>query len=131
MKSMTCFTIVALAAMTALPVFADDVSPEEVDLQNPASPSRWRISAGVRFAPGIKADANISTKAIADSVGRLRPLGTSWTTPVPKEFSSTSTTVSSEKSSDSTAEKLDLASGGRVDFDVGFIDMSDDAGIPG
>ena len=104
--------------------------PPEAELMETAQPPRWRISAGARFAPGVKADAKISSGAVADAVGCLKPLGTTRTTSVPKDGVSSTTAVSSDAKSDSSTEKVDISSG-RTDFDGGFIDTRDDAGIPG
>ena len=124
MKSIAKWLMIASVAAVAV---ADEPSPTP---ESDAAPSRWRISAGARFAPGVKACAKISSGAVADAVGRLRPLGSSRTASVPKEGVSGTTSVTRETATESSAETIDIPSG-RTEFDGGFIDMDDDAGIPG
>ena len=113
----------------AAAAMADGASQEAAGPEGANAPSRWRFSAGARFAPGVKAGAKISSGAVADAVGRLKPLGTTRTTSVPKEGVSSTTSVSSSTTSDSSTETVGISSG-RTDFDGGFID-ADDAGSPG
>ncbi len=118
-----------LMMFAAAAAIADGASQEAAGPEEANAPSRWRFSAGARFAPGVKTGAKISSGAVADAVGRLKPLGTTRTTSVPKEGVSSATSVSSSTTSDSSSETVDISSG-RTDFDGGFID-TDEAGIPG
>ncbi len=118
-----------LMVFAAAAAMADGASQEAAVQDETNVPCRWRFSAGARFAPGVKAGAKISSGAVADAVGRLKPLGSSRTASAPKEGVSSTTSVSSDTVSDSSTERVDIPSG-RIDFDGGFID-ADDAGIPG
>lgn len=118
-----------LMVFAATAAMADGASQETTGAEEADASSRWRISAGARFAPGVKVGAKISSGAVADAVGRLKPLGTTRTTSVPKEGVSGATSVSSDTTSDSSTESVDIPSG-RTEFGDGFID-ADVAGIPG
>ena len=111
---------IALAAQAAEP---------EAKLEEAAPPSRWRISAGARFAPGVKTKAAISSRAVVDTVGRLRGANSSKGGGSLPSGSSTTTERSSSTSSSESSETIDMLSEGRIDFPdgVSFIDMDDES----
>ena len=123
------------AAMRILPAVAGVVlalaaraaETEEPRLEESAQPSRWRIFAGARLAPGVKTKASISSRAVIDAAGRLRGVnGSSGGGSLPSG-SSTTTERSSSTSSDESSETVDMLTEGRIDFPdgVSFIDMDD------
>ncbi|MBQ6924771.1 MAG: hypothetical protein IJQ73_09025 [Kiritimatiellae bacterium] len=110
-------------AMRILPVIAGVVfalaahaaETEEPRLEEAAQPSRWRISAGARFAPGVKTKASISSRAVLDAARHLRGA----------QGASTSTERRSSTSADETSENVPVTPTSRFEFDGGFIDMDD------
>ena len=117
-----CLTAAAVAAGMPWNVLAEGNPPA---LEESAAPSRWRLSIGARLAPGLKVDSRISSEAVADAVGRLRPLGSSHSASTPKNGVASTTTENAESSSDSSTETMSVSSDERLDFSNGFIDMND------
>ena len=101
-------------------------------LEEAAAPSRWRFSAGARLAPGLKVDSRISSEAVVDAVGRLRPFGASRSASMPKNGVSSTTTVDVQDSSDSSTENLTIPTDAPLEFpnNIGFIDMNDTTSDP-
>lgn len=107
---------------------------EEPELSEQPTPSRWHISAGARFAPGVKTKAAISPKATIDAAGRLGgakrsqkgaelPHGTSYST---ERSSATTRDVSSEAVPVTPTSRF----GFDPDPDSNFIDMNDTSSDP-
>ncbi len=108
----------------------------------PADDSRgaWRISAGVRTAPGVKTKASVNGAAAVSAAGRVQPPAMGGN---PSKGGMTSSSSASTKTSDAgssstgtTRTDAEAASGyrngaTRYDFDNGYIDMEDAAGIAG
>ena len=110
----------ALAVVCAFAARAEE--PGATELERTAQPSRWRISAGARFAPGVKTRAGISSRAVMDAAGRISaaalPRGT------------TTTTRDSRTTTSESSETLSVTPTGRFEFDGGFIDMDDTTADP-
>lgn len=119
--------VLATAAAACAAAIAEESAPA---LEPREGQSRWRISAGARFAPGVKASAKVSSKAVAaeaigaggarGSSGESAPTGP-WTT----------TALNSSERTESVTESVSVGATDRLEFDNGFIDMNDDAGNPG
>ena len=100
----------------------------------------WRVSAGVRAAPGVKTKAAVNGAAAVSAAGRVQPPSIGGT---PSKEGATSSSSTSKKTSDAgssstgtTKTDAEAASGyrngaTRYDFDNGYIDMEDAAGIAG
>lgn len=98
-------------------------APAPAEMQNSAD-SPWRFSVGTRFAPGVKTRAGTSRSAFSTLSGRMSFSGL--------ESTSVRSRNSVKDSSSSTKETGSLAPvDGRYEFDAGFIDMNDSAGIEG
>ena len=116
------FLLLPLAAMAAEPA-APAVELEPVD-RDPA----WRLSIGLRAAPGIKTSAAVDARAAATAAGAvLRPSGGSSSGKAEVLGTTTEGTTAAE------AQKEAGWSEGKTrwDFDNGFIDMNDGAGADG
>ena len=114
--------LLPLAAMAAEPA-APAVELEPVD-RDPA----WRLSIGLRAAPGIKTSAAVDARAAATAAGAvLRPSGGSSSGKAEVLGTTTEGTTAAE------AQKEAGWSEGKTrwDFDNGFIDMNDGAGADG
>ena len=121
----------AMAALCATATMAIAAEPAEAPLEERSSTPRWRISAGARFAPGVKTTSRISSRAVTEAAGRLHGAapqkGGSMSTGAQRETTERSAT----SSADEATETLSVTATSRFEFDDGFIDMADDAGIPG
>ncbi len=126
----TATRIMPAVAGIMLALAAQAAETEEPRLEETAQSSRWRISAGARLAPGVKTSARISSAAAVGLAGRL-PAGRSSRCDVPAEGMKTTTTTSSSDSSESVTEAVAVGAGDCLKFDNGFINMDDDAGVPG
>ena len=118
----TLLLLLPLAAMAAEPA-APAVELEPVD-RDPA----WRLSIGLRAAPGIKTSAAVDARAAATAAGAvLRPSGGSSSGKAEVLGTTTEGTTAAE------AQKEAGWSEGKTrwDFDNGFIDMNDGAGADG
>ncbi len=102
--------VFALAAQAA--------ETDEPRLEESAQPSRWRISAGARFAPGVKTKASISSRAVIDAAGRLRG------------EASTSTKRGVTSSRSESSESQSIPANEPFEFEGGFIDMDDESEDP-
>ena len=111
----TATRILPVIAGVVFAFAAQAAETEEPRLEEAAQPSRWRISAGARFAPGVKIKASVSSRAVLDAAGRLRGV----------QGASTSTGRRSSTSSDETSENVPVTPTSRFEFDGGFIDMDD------
>lgn len=118
------------AAMAALAGPASSWTDPPLDLEtaNPG-PGPWRISAGVRAAPGIKVSAAVDARAAAARAGMPAAGRSKAVSLSPGDFASTS---------DGTTEadaRAKLGPGytgdGRYEFAGGYIDPNDGAGIDG
>lgn len=121
--------LLSFAAMAAEPA----VELETVD-RNPA----WRISVGFRAAPGIKTSAAVDARAAATAAGALlRPAGrgASSTSGTGTSVSTKTEDLGSSTVGTTEADALDAAGFSadrtRWDFDNGYIDLDDGAGIEG
>ncbi len=123
------FSMVACAVL-ALAARADD-EPPQIELEEGAEPSRWHISAGVRLAPGVKTRATVSSRAAVEAAGRIRAGKGSRGAALPSGERQTSTRRGSETTSSSSSESVAVTATSRFEFDNGFIDMADDAGVAG
>ena len=124
MKSATR-TLAILACLAAFAAQAD-----EPELSEQPAPSRWRVSVGVRLAPGVKTRATVPSRAVLDAVGRLPGAdGSSRGASLPSG-TSTSTRRSSTTSSEETSESVAVTPTSRLEFDNGFIDMNDTTADP-
>ena len=115
--------MMVLASAVAM---ADEASQNPSGLEEAAAPSRWRFSVGARLAPGLKVDSRISSDAVADAVGRLRPEA-SRSASMPKDGVASATAVDVQNSSESSTENLAIPMDRPLVFpnDIGFIDMND------
>ena len=113
-------------AVAMLAFAAGAAEPEDVALEEAAKPSRWRISVGTRFAPGVKTKATISSRAVIDAAGRLWGANAAKNgAPLPSG-SSTTTERGSTTTTDESSESVPLTPTTRIDFpDGSFIDMDD------
>ena len=122
-----------LPALLALPLLAADPDPaESADipaLESAAPASAWRVSGGVRAAPGVKTSATVDVRAAVRMVGALpRP-----SVRAAKAASSVSTSTTTEdlgtEFSGTTEDDAQAQSGWtgatRYEFDNGYIDMDD------
>lgn len=128
--------LLPLAAMAAEPA-APAVRLEPVD-HDPA----WRLSAGFRAAPGVKTSAAVDARAAAAAAGAvLRPSGHGGSSSSGAGASASVTTEDLGSTTEATAEyatekqALEAVAYSpdrmRYDFDNGYIDLDDGAGIPG
>ena len=107
-----------LMTLVGLGVACAAAAEEQLELAEQQQPSRWRISAGARLAPGVKTKASISSRAVIDAAGRLRG------------EASTSTRRSSTSSLSESSESQSMPSSGRLEFAGGFIDLNDESDDP-
>lgn len=118
--ALVCAATVAFAE-DATNLVAEVTAPVE---KQDAGASRWRLSVGARFAPGVKARAATSRHAYSTLSGKMSFAGL--------EAKSTRSSTSAKSSLSSVTENGTLApEDGRYTFDAGFIDMNDAAGIDG
>lgn len=106
-----------VSAMSAFSLAARAADEPEAELAEAKGPTRWRISVGSRFAPKVKTKAGVSSRAVIDAAGKGR--------------GAVSVGRSSSSSSGESSESVPVTPSSRYDFRNGFIDMRDDAGIPG
>ena len=85
----------------------------------PAEHGKWRVSGGVRYAPGVKSRGSLDSGTALDRMG-VQP-SRSVRKSLPGDVKSRAEAEASSGYNDS----------GRYDFDNGYIDMNDGAGIPG
>ena len=111
----TATRILPAVAGVMFALVAQAAETEEPRLEESAKPSRWHISAGARFAPGVKTKASISSRAVITGAGRLRGA----------KGASTSTEHRSSTSADETSENVPVTPTSRFEFEGGFIDMDD------
>ena len=123
--------ILPALAGVALTLGARADEPTAVELVEAAPPSRWHFTVGARVAPGVKTRAGVSSRAVADAAGRLSGANGSRRGAALPSGSSTAVERTSATSSDTSSETLSLTPTSRLEFDHGFVDMADDAGIPG
>lgn len=128
MKDKFYLTMAALCATATMAIAAESA---EAPLEERSSAPRWRISAGARFAPGVKATSRISSQAVTDAAGRLRGAAAQRSGSIPAGAQSSTTERTAASSTDESSETLPVTPTSRFEFDNGFIDMADDAGIPG
>jgi len=100
----------------------------------------WRISAGLRATPGVKTRATVDGAAAVSAAGRVKPAslggvsaksGTSIsrsTSETTTDGGSTSTGTTKDEAKAASGYKADAS---RYDFDDGYIDLEDAAGVPG
>ena len=130
MNSKVKLLSMVVGAVLALAARAGD-EPPQIELEEGGRPSRWHISAGVRLAPGVKTRAAVSSRAAVEAAGRLRTEKGSRSAALPSAKPQTSTTRSSETTTRSSSEGVAVTAESRLEFDNGFIDMADDAGVAG
>ena len=123
--------VVSMVAVAVLAFAARADEAAQIELEEGAEPSRWHVSAGVRLSPGVKTKAAVSSRAAVEAAGRIRAEKGSRGAALPSEKPQTSTTRSSESSSKSSSESVAITPTSRFEFDNGFIDMADDAGVAG
>ena len=130
MKNLSIKVLSAFAGVVlALAARADE--PEQIELEEGAEPSRWHVSVGVRLAPGVKTRAAVSSRDVVEAAGRIRAEKGSRGTALPSEKPTTSTTRSSETTTKESSESIAVTPTSRFEFDNGFIDMADNAGVAG
>ncbi len=138
MKTTIRMTLAALAAGWGAFAVADDDAFELVPLT--PEDTGWRISAGVRTAPKLKTKTKANAAAVVSKAGRVKPVSAGK--PSAKAGTKTEASVSTKtedagtETSGTTKDAARNASGykegaTRYDFDNGFIDMDDAAGIAG
>ena len=113
---LACFCFVFTASADELP---------EGPLEPAAEQGRWHISAGARFTPGVKTRSVIPSGAVLEITGRPHSIDGARRGP------STSTEHRTSTSAKSSSESVPIEADSRFEFENGFIDMTDDAGIPG
>ena len=122
----------ALCAVTAILGHSTAFSDEPgLELATESEPSRWHVSGGVRLSPGIKTKAAVSSRGVVDAAGRMNGSNRSSGNGRFRADAASSTSRDSSTSSRETTEPLVVTPTSRLDFDNGFIDMVDDAGIAG
>ena len=119
---------IAFAAAAVLAEEAENVASTETPVpteeRQDAGDSRWHFSIGARFAPGVKTRASMSRKAFSTLSRKMSFAGL--------ESRETRSSTSVEESSSSLTERGTVsAQDGRYEFDAGFIDMNDSAGVAG
>ncbi len=136
----TMHTLVAVITATAVSTLAEtDVGELELVERDPAG---WRFSVGVRAVPGIKTRASVDSGAAVSAAGRVKPVsvGNASTRGDASTETSTSetTTAGSTKSTGTGPTKADAqaasgykANATRYEFDNGYIDLEDAAGVAG
>jgi hypothetical protein len=122
----TTRTLAILACLAACAAAAE----EPPALSEPAAPPRWRVSVGVRLAPGVKTRATVPSRAVLDTVGRLPGANGSSRGAALPSGTSTSTRRSSTTSSEDASESVAVTPTSRLEFDNGFIDMNDTTADP-
>ena len=125
--------VLVAAAGLAVPAAlgAGEEGTVELGAGGEAAP-RWHVSVGARFAPGVKTSAGISSGAAIEAAGgRLGGAGGTRVGAALPTGGETSTERKSETASTETGESVAVEAGGRYEFEHGFIDMADDAGIEG
>lgn len=120
---------VALSMMSLAVVAGSDA--QELQMEPETSASRWHLTVGARLAPGLKANAHVSSKAVANMAGRLASRGAAVAGKSPAAGTATSRHTTTSDTTDSTTAGFSVSPTGRYEFDNGFIDMNDDAGIVG
>ena len=119
---------IAFAAAAVLAEEAENVASTETPVpteeRQDAGDSRWHFSIGARFAPGVKTRASMSRQAFSTLSRKMSFAGL--------ESRETRSSTSVEESSSSLTESGTASSSdGRYEFDAGFIDMNDSAGVAG
>lgn len=115
-------------ATIAFGLFAEEAAPLE---KKKDSGTKWRVSAGYRVAPKVKTSARVNGSAILSGVA---PAALERT---PKASSSTTTKVTdlgatvTGTGADEVAASSGYTGASRYEFENGYIDMDDGAGIAG
>lgn len=116
--------VAAVSAASAVPL----------DVKGAESPSRWRISAGARFAPGVKARATTSRRAggVLSGIVTMSPKAGRTTMSVTEKRTVVTVAPVITTSDTTKTETLPAPESGRYEFSDGsFVDLHDDAGIEG
>ena len=130
MKTQFLFPVALAALCAAPPVVAEpaDKPAPAVELEPVDAESYWRLSVGFRAAPGIKTAAAVDARAAAVRAGMPAPGRSRTTSARSGGFVSTTTGTTED---DAKAALGPGYTGGRYEFDGGYIDPDDGAGIEG
>lgn len=124
----TALLPIALAALCAGPLEAAEPA-DEIEPVAP-EPGAWRLSVGVRAAPGIKTSATVDARAAAVRAG-LPAAGRTQRTVSVAPGKTVSTTEGTTEDDARAALGPGYTGEGRYEFDGGYIDPDDGAGIEG
>lgn len=128
-------SLAALIAASATAVAAGEIEPASLEPAG-TDPGAWRVSVGMRAAPGVKTRASVDGRAAVGAAGgRVRPVSVSGAggaaTTVFETTTDGGTTSSGTSKADAEAASGYRAAATRYEFDNGYVDLEDAAGVAG